>query len=109
MLKNININGKEYKMASSAYTIFAYKNFTGRDLLKDAVEIEENTSTDLDSTINTIEKVLQMAYVMNHEADSTFGNYDDFLRSIDVILTKENDVKWMQEVLELATHPFQAG
>ncbi len=108
MLKNININGKEYKMASSAYTIFAYKDFTGRDLLKDCVDIGSKDTNDLDSTIDTIEKVLQMAYVMNHEAEKTYANYDDFLRSLDIIINKDGEIGWMQDVLELATHPFQA-
>ena len=41
MQKNITIDNKEYSIKSSAFTMFSYKNETGRDLLEDLNLINE--------------------------------------------------------------------
>ena len=38
--KTIKISNQEYVIKSSAYTMFAYKDFTGRDLLNDVQSLK---------------------------------------------------------------------
>lgn len=111
MKKTIKISGKEYTMKSSAYTQFKYRDVTGRKMLQDLQEIAKLQEASQDDLINGIEDitdmVLQMAYVMIEEADSSqVKGYDEFLKSIDNLY---DNVDWITEVIELATSPISRG
>ena len=74
MKKIIKIDGKDYTMQASAYTQFAYKNETGRSLLKDLQDISElqnqsGDTIDFDVIDKITEPVLKIAYVMIQEAE----------------------------------------
>lgn len=117
MEKTIKIGSKEYKMSSSAYTQFKYKNDTGRSLMQDLAEFEtkykdllnikeEDVNTSMLGQVDEIiELVLRVAYIMAHENDKNQAQtYEDFLKQIDDYYS---DMTWLTEVVELATAPFQ--
>lgn len=109
MEKTIKICGKDYKVKSSAYTQFAYRNETNRGLLSDIVELK-NIKTD-SPNVEIIDKlnqtVLQMAYVMIKEADKTqVGSFEDFLKGINELY---DNTDWVGEVIEVATSPLSRG
>lgn len=107
MKKIIKIDGKEYTMKSSAYTQFAYKNLTGRSLLKDIQNISnvaDTLSEDLSAIDIITEPLLDISYVMIQEADeSQVKSKEEFYKSIESMF---NDNTWIQEVMELAINPL---
>lgn len=114
MIKTIKITDKNFNMKSSAFTPFAYKNFTGNSLLKDLgkfkdlqlKEIQENLDIEIAETI--IDKILKVSYVMIEECDkSQVSNYEEFLKQLQGSLFE--DVSWIGEVIELAITPFSTG
>lgn len=117
MEKTIKIGSKEYKMSSSAYTQFKYKNDTGRSLMQDLASFEtkykdllnikeEDVNADMLGQIDEImQLVLRVAFIMANENDkSQASTYEDFLKQIDDYYS---DLTWLTEVVELATSPFQ--
>lgn len=116
MEKIVTISGKDFKIKSSAFTPFAYKNETGRELLKDINHInklnseiskikdeaERNTRW-LDEVTGILEIVLKMAYIMIKEADKTIKPYDEWLQSLDDIMS---DFSWLTTVLEVGISPI---
>lgn len=111
MEKTIKISGKEFKMKSSAYTQFAYKDATGRGLMKDLQELSKMNLENLDENLELIDDLnsmaLKMAYVMIKEADKNqVGNFEDFLKDLDSLY---EDIDWLNEVITLAISPLQRG
>lgn len=116
MLKTVNIGKKDYVLKSSAYTIFAYKNETGRDLLVDLNSInekyikisklteEEQNSAWMNEITGIIENTLKIAHIMIRENDKTFKEYNEWLKDIDELLENPN---WIMEVLEVGIAPFR--
>ena len=116
MLKTVNIGNKDYVLKSSAYTIFAYKNETGRDLLVDLNSInekyikisklteEEQNSAWMNEITGIIENSLKIAHIMIRENDKTFKEYKEWLKDIDELLENPN---WIMEVLEVGIAPFR--
>jgi hypothetical protein len=116
MEKIINISGVEYKMKSSAFTPFKYKNDYNRDLLKDInviVKIEQKVSklpkeeqdtAWLDEFGSIFEIITKIAYVMIKEADKSFKPYEDWLGDIESLYDDNN---WIGEVLGLILNTFQ--
>lgn len=109
MKKIIRIDGKDYTMQSSAYTQFAYKNETGRSLLKDLQKlidlknVREN-KFEMEDLDNVTELLLKIAFVMIKEAgESQIVDYTSFLKSIGSIY---DDEKWIIDTLELACTPI---
>lgn len=119
MEKIITISGKDYKIKSSAFTPFAYKNETGRDLLSDINKInqlnvkiskigdeEERNSKWMDEVTNILEMVLKMAYLMIKEASKDIEPYEDWLKNLDDIMS---DVSWLTTTLEVGISPLSRG
>lgn len=117
MEKTIKIGSKEYKMSSSAYTQFKYKNDTGRSLMQDLASFEtkykdllnikeDEVNADMLGQIDEIiELVLRVAFIMANENDKTQAStYEDFLKQLDDYYS---DLTWLTEVVGLATDPFQ--
>lgn len=116
MLKTVKIGNKDYVLKSSAYTIFAYKNETGRDLLVDLNSInekyikisklteEEQNSAWMNEITGIIENTLKIAHIMIRENDKTFKEYNEWLKDIDELLENPN---WIMEVLEVGIAPFR--
>ena len=116
MLKTVNIGKKDYVLKSSAYTIFAYKNETGRDLLVDLNSInekyikisklteEEQNSAWMNEITGIIENTLKIAHIMIRENDKTFKEYNEWLKDINELLENPN---WIMEVLEVGIAPFR--
>lgn len=113
MEKVIKIGTKEFKMKSSAYTQFKYKNETGKSLIKDlstlgkqyeSIDIsKEDAIEQFDSLDEFITTALRIAYIMSMEAKSYTGTFEDYLKEIDNYL---EDVNWIGEVVELAISPL---
>lgn len=109
MKKIIKIDGKDYTMKSSAYTQFAYKNLTGRSLLKDIqniIELSSKIENDLSVIDDLTEPLLDVAYVMIEEGDSNqVKTKEDFIKGIEY-LYDENDLTWINDVIMLAMNPI---
>ena len=107
MKKIITIDGKEYEMKSSAYTQFAYKNLTGRSLLKDIQNISniaDKIQDDMSVIDEITEPLLDISYVMIEEANKDqVKSKEDFYKGIDSIYDNQN---WIQEVITLAINPI---
>ena len=107
MKKIINIDGKEYEMKSSAYTQFAYKNLTGRSLLKDIQNISniaDKINEDMSLIDNITEQLLDISYVMIQEADANqVKSKEDFYKSIESMY---DNYDWINEVITLAINPI---
>lgn len=106
-MKTIKIGGKEYEMKASAFTQFAYKNETGRSFLKDIQKLSEVDTTDLEVIYDILEPLLDIAYVMIKEANpDQVNNKEDFYKGIESLF---DDVKWIEEVINLAISPISTG
>ncbi len=117
MEKIIKIDETEYTLKSSAYTMFAYKDFTGRDLLEDVQylnkknkeisKLKSDEDRD-DAWLNEFTKVstmaLKMCYVMIKENDESFMPYNDWLKSLNHVF---GDSSWLAATMETAMAPFQ--
>ena len=109
MKKIINIDGKEYTLKSSAFTQFAYKDMTGRSLLKDLqsminVVSKENIEKDMSVLEEFIEPILDMTYIMLNEADEKqVGSKEDFLKNVECLY---DDWYWIEDVILLAVNPL---
>lgn len=117
MEKTIKIGNKEFNMSSSAYTIVKYKNDTGRSLMQDLAEFEtkykdlfnakeDNINMNILGQVDEImEMILRIAFIMTNEKDkSQAQTFEDFLKQID---NYYEELDWLNEVVELATSPFQ--
>lgn len=109
MKKIINIDGKDYTMKSSAFTQFAYKNLTGRSLLKDIqniIELSGKVEQDFSVIDELTEPLLDVCYVMIEEGDSTqVKTREDFIKGIECLFD-ENNFTWINEVITLAMSPI---
>jgi hypothetical protein len=107
MKKIISIDGKEYEMKSSAYTQFAYKNLTGRSLLKDIQNISniaDKVQEDMSVIDEITEPLLDISYVMIQEANQEqVKTKEEFYKSINSIYENQD---WIQEVITLAINPL---
>lgn len=115
MLKNIKIGSKDFTIKSSAYTMFAYKNDTGRDLLKDIGDInkkyksisklskEDQEEKWMEEITGIVENALKLAYTMIKEFDKNFVAYDEWLGNLDNLFEDNN---WILEVIEAGMTPF---
>ena len=107
MKKIIKIDGKEYEMKSSAYTQFAYKNLTGRSLLKDIQNISniaDKIQEDMSVIDEITEPLLDISYVMIQEANQEqVKTKEEFYKGIDSIYDNQD---WIQEVITLAINPI---
>lgn len=107
-MKIIKIAGNNFKMTSSAYTQFAYRNLTNRSFLSDIqklVELQKKEDFKIEDLDQVIDLILEIAYVMINEADKTQANtYEDFLKSLKEPLFDDKD--WIMEVITLACLPL---
>ena len=107
MKKIIAIDGKEYTMKSSAYTQFAYRNLTGRSLLKDIQNISivaDKIETDMSLIDEITEPLLDISFVMIQEADANqVKTKEEFYKSIESLY---DNYDWIQEVMTLAINPL---
>lgn len=107
MKKIITIDGKEYEMKSSAYTQFAYKNLTGRSLLKDIQNISniaDKIQEDMSVIDEITEPLLDISFIMIQEANQEqVKTKEEFYKSIDSMY---DDNTWIQEVMTLAINPI---
>lgn len=107
MKKIIKIDGKEYEMKSSAYTQFAYKNLTGRSLLKDIQNISsiaDKIGEDMSLIDEITEPLLDISFIMIQEANQDqVKTKEEFYKSIDSMY---DDNTWIQEVITLAINPI---
>lgn len=116
MVKTITIGNKEYNLKSSAFTMFSYKNQTGRDFLQDINSLndkvkeinklpkEEQNSAWLNEFSSIMEIALKLTHIMITEQDRTFKSYDEWLKELDNLMGEGNS--WLQEVLEVGIAPF---
>lgn len=107
MKKIITIDNKEYEMKSSAYTQFAYKNLTGRSLLKDIQNISniaDKIQDDMSVIDEITEPLLDISFVMIQEANQEqVKTKEEFYKGIDSMY---DDNTWIQEVITLAINPI---
>ena len=102
MVRTIKIGDKTYDLKSSAYTMFAYKDITGSDLLKDIKTLNEKKKEIdkikdkmqwLEEIMPLMEKTLKLAHIMIKEQDPKF----------------KDDTTWILDVLEVGISPFFRG
>ena len=107
MKKIINIDGKDYTMQSSAYTQFAYKNLTGRSLLKDIqniINLSGKVEEDFSVIDDLTEPLLDVCYVMIEEGDNTqVKTREEFIKGIESLY---DNFEWINEVVMLAMNPI---
>ncbi len=110
MKKIINIGGKDYTMQSSALTQFKYRDMTGRKLMQDINTIKDlrKSNDDILAVLDDfIEILLQITYVMIVESDAKqVGSFEEFLKGIEKLF---DDIKWVDETIELAVTPISGG
>lgn len=119
MVKTIKIDGKEFNIKSSAYTVFAYKNMWGRDFFKDIKSVsvkkaeidkhksskEEKNLTWLEEMPNILNMLYNVFYTMAQEYDNKIPEYNEWLKSIPSLYSDDGKT-WMEDVLVVATAPF---
>ena len=107
MKKTITIDGRSYEMKSSAYTQFAYKNLTGRSLLKDIqkfTDIADKIEQDMSLLDDLTEPLLDISYIMIKEADEgQVKSREEFFQNIDSLY---DNYDWINEVLTLAVGTY---
>ena len=97
MEKQISIQGKEYKLKSSLFSIISYKNTFGSELFSDITAIEKlgNDTNDVSKVIDTIFRIF---YILH----KPFSNqsYDDFLNEFDFdVLSNQEELTKISEVI----------
>ena len=111
MKKEITIGNVSIPVQASAFTPFAYRNQTGRELLEDLMEMQtsieqiqadENSAPRLVSSL--LSKILELAYVMNAEADSSVKDFKTWLKQFEGILETN---EWLAEVVSVAASTFR--
>lgn len=111
MKKNITIGSVTFPVQSSAFTPFAYKNMTGRELLTDLMTIQdkiteaqadEKKAPEIISAI--LANVWELAYTMYAEADKNAVAFPEWLKQFDGIL---DDNSWLAEVVATAAATFR--
>lgn len=115
MQKNITIDNKEYSIKSSAFTMFSYKNETGRDLLEDlnlinekfksisAKAKEEQSNEWMKELTGILKNILKLTYIMIKESDKDFKPYEDWLHDLDDLFS---DTNWIKDVIITGMSPF---
>lgn len=106
MKKIVNINGNEYTIQSSAYTLFAYKDLTGREMLEDIQKLsdsQELSTGKLTLIGDLIYVLLDLLYVMYREATPNGKEKKDLLKELDGIF---DDPSWANDVMECAVSPL---
>lgn len=115
MVRTIKIGDKSYDLKSSAYTMFAYKDITGADLLKDIKILDEKKKEIdkikdkmqwLEEIMPLMEKTLKLAHIMIKEQDPKFKEFDEWIKEIDGLL---DNTSWILDVLEVGISPFFRG
>lgn len=113
MVKTVKIGDKTYDLKSSAYTMFAYKDETGNDLMEDinalnkkVEELGKNSDKWLIEIMPIVEKTLKLAYIMIKEQKKDFMEYNKWLKELDGLL---DETSWILDVLEVGISPFRRG
>lgn len=116
MEKSITISNKIFNMKSSSATQFAYKDFTGRSLLKDIASLTKYNDQknlkckNINEQIDILEKMqnilLKISFIMIKEYDKKSGqkqviDYEEFLEQVDSL-----DDDCYTEILILACNPL---
>lgn len=111
MKKEITIGSVTFPVQSSAFTPFAYRNMTGRELLKDLMDLQskleavsEDETKSADVISGVLNDVLQLAYVMHQEAETSAKPFNEWLKQFDGIL---DDNTWLAEVVATAAATFR--
>lgn len=115
MQKIIAIDSKEYSIKSSAFTMFSYKNETGRDLLEDlnlinakfksisAKAKEEQSNEWMNELTGILKNILKLTYIMIKEANKDFMPYEDWLHDLDDLFS---NTTWIKDVIITGMSPF---
>lgn len=116
MVKTIRIANQDYNMKSSAFTMFAYRDKMGRDLLKDISSLtdiyakidklpeDQKTTAWLNEITGIMELALKLAYIMIKEQTPTFKEYGEWLKDLEDL--SEENMGWVPEVINLAINPM---
>lgn len=97
MEKQIDINGKTYRLKSSLYSIISYKNTFGTELFSDITGIEK-VSKNSDDVSKVIDTIFRIFYILHKPF--TNQSYDDFLNEFDFdILANQEALTKLSEVI----------
>ena len=111
MKKEITIGSITFPVQSSAFTPFAYKNMTGRELLSDLMTLQdklteaqadESKAPEIISAV--LSNVWELAYTMYSEAEKNALAFPEWLKQFDGIL---DDNSWLAEVVATAASTFR--
>lgn len=95
MEKTIIINGKEYKLKSSLFSIISYKNTFGTELFSDISVLDSiSNKGDLSTLSAVIDVIFRIAYILHKPY--TNKSYDEFLGEFDFAIL--SDVKELEAI-----------
>lgn len=113
MRSKIIIGSQEMTLQASSFTIFAYKNRYGRNLMQDLSQISnwlnqltESEEEQAETLCKLAELMLKVTYVMYEEANKEPLPFDEWLKGLDDLM---GDSSWMKEVYALAYSIFRRG
>lgn len=93
MEKTISIQGQEFKLKSSLFTIIAYKNAFGSELFSDIAVLDKlSNKDDLSHLSIVIDVIFRITYILHKPF--TKSSYDEFLQSFDFsVLSDANELE----------------
>jgi hypothetical protein len=90
MEKTIKLQGVDYKLKSSLFSIISYKNVFGTELFSDIAVIDKlKDNTSLDDYSKVIDVIFKITYILYKP--STNKSYDEFLQDFDFSILSENN------------------
>lgn len=97
MEKQITIQGKEYRLKSSLFSIISYRNTFGTELFSDIGTIEK-VSGETTNVSQVIDVIFRVFYVL-HKPFSNLS-YDEFLNEFGFeVLTSQDELTKLSEVI----------
>lgn len=117
-MKTIKICDKECNIDCNAYTFLQFKQVFGHGIFKDiqvlkdfftkqAETIIKNENKENDSILtyvdDFVEAITRIAYIFIYTVDTSFENYEDFMKDIPRLSIDDD---WILEVTELAVEKF---
>jgi len=97
MEKQINIQGKEFKLRSSLFSIISYRSTFGSELFSDITKIEK-IGVDTSDISKVIDVIFRIFYILHKPF--TEESYEDFLNSFGFeVLTNEAELVKLSELI----------
>lgn len=97
MEKEINIQGKDFKLRSSLFSIISYRSTFGSELFSDITQIEK-IGEDVSDISKVIDVIFRIFYILHKPF--TEVSYNEFLNNFGFeVLTDETELTKLSEVI----------